>query len=416
VKRDLPPMRPRVVTSTRAAARFFYLVDAIGKHLDPTQKQLDALESAYLSTASFLSEWPEFKDLLVQIHPHGSRELGTLVRPLDDSREGFDIDLVARLHEFAMRKYGGENGATLLLNHLHVALERYATVHGLRVTRWERCVTLEYAGGMCADIAPVIDEPLIAVPFGDTHGRIPDRKLRLYDGTNPRGYVRMFNEIAAIQPVLTQREAFAKALDSATRAEIAPLSNPDEVFDRLLCRLIQLMKLNRNVAFGAAGKDLAPSSAFITSVASASYAVRAPQPHEGPLDLMLDILQTMTGCFERVSQANATEYWYLRNRTAPSDNLAASMNTPQKQAAFDWWHNRLMNQLTDLLAAIDGYAGMDVIAEKVKVAFGPRAARALQQDQSQAREARRGLGQVALVTATAMPKQVHAKPHSFFGA
>lgn len=410
-------MRPRSVTSTRAAARFFYLVDAIGKRLDPTQKQLDALQSAYTSTAVFLQQWPDFKDLLTQIHPHGSRELGTLVRPLDDSREGFDIDLVARLHEFAMRKYGGDNGAALLLNHLYVALERYATIHGLKVTRWERCVTLEYAGGMCADIAPVIDEPLIAVPFGDTHGRIPDRKLRLYDGTNPRGYVRLFNQIAAIKPVFTQRVAFAKALDSATRAEIAPLSNPDEVFDRVLCRLIQLLKLSRNVSFGKANAegDVAPSSTFINSLAAEAYAVEAPQAHESPLELLLDILQAMRYGFQRTPRADGSEYWYLRNPTAPSDNLAASMNTPQRQAAFDWWQARVAEQIAEILDAIEGYAGMDVIIEKVRAAFGPRAAAALQQDQAESRANQRELGKVALVTATAVPQVVHSRSHTFFG-
>lgn len=408
---------PRVRTSTRSAARFFYLVDEIGKRLDPTQGQLDALQSSYLSTAEFLSNWPEFKGLLVQIHPHGSRQLGTLVRPLDDSREGFDIDLVARLNEFALQKYGGEHGPALLLNHLHVALERYAIAHNLRLTRWERCSTLEYKGGMCADIAPVIDDPLIAVPYGDTHSRIPDRKLRLYDATNPRGYTKLFDEIAAIKPLFTLREAFAKALDSATRAEIAPLSNPDEVFDRLLCRLIQLLKLSRNVTFGAAtaGEDVSPSSTFITSLASAAYAVQAPLPHDSPLELLLDIVQTMPSYIQRVPQAGGTEYWYLRNPTAPQDNLAASMSTPQRQAAFDWWHARVMNQIGDILAAIEGYAGMDVLLAKVEAAFGPRASSAVQQEQAQARAERRALGQVALVTAVATPIQVQAKQHNFFG-
>lgn len=109
---------------------------------------------------------------------------------VDESREGFDIDLIARLHQFAMRKYGGLTGPTLLLNDLFAALERYAKAHGLRIHRWERCVTLEYAGGMFADIAPVIDDLSLLGVYGDTLGRIPDRRLHLYDPTNPRGYAK----------------------------------------------------------------------------------------------------------------------------------------------------------------------------------------------------------------------------------
>jgi hypothetical protein len=41
-------------------------------------------------------------------------------------------------------------------------------------------------------------------------------------------------------------------MDSVTRAEVTPLPDAQEVFDRLLCRLVQLLKLHRNVAFGVA--------------------------------------------------------------------------------------------------------------------------------------------------------------------
>ena len=40
----------------------------------------------------------------------------------------------------------------VMLSDLFAALERYAKAHGLRIHRWERCVTLEYAGSMFADI------------------------------------------------------------------------------------------------------------------------------------------------------------------------------------------------------------------------------------------------------------------------
>lgn len=68
--------RPRI--SMRSSARFFHLVDAIARAHEPTETQLTALESSYNSTGDFLSSCPEFRGLLVQIHAHGSRQLGTL--------------------------------------------------------------------------------------------------------------------------------------------------------------------------------------------------------------------------------------------------------------------------------------------------------------------------------------------------
>jgi len=131
-----------------ASARFTYLAEAIGRAFEPTQTQLDDLERAYNATGDYLSECPEFDGLLTHVHAQGSRPLGTIVRPMDPEREGFDIDLVARLARAALTRYGGDTGAALLLQHLFTALNRYAQRHDLGIERWDRCVTLVYAGGM----------------------------------------------------------------------------------------------------------------------------------------------------------------------------------------------------------------------------------------------------------------------------
>ena len=414
---DSYPPIPKRRASHRSSARFFYLIDAIGRLHEPTPTQLEALESSYRSTGEFLSECPEFRGLLHEIHAHGSRQLGTLVRPMDESREGFDIDLIARLHQLAIRKYGGATGPTLLLNDLFAALERYAKAHGLRIHRWERCVTLEYAGGMFADIAPVIDDPSLVGIYGDTLGRIPDRKLHLYDPTNPRGYARGFDRAAAISPNFTSSLEFAKALNAETRADVAPLPAAEEVFNRLLSRLVQLLKLHRNVSFGvaASGDDLSPSSIFVTTLAAAAYTVQAPRPHDSPLELLLDIVDTLPDHFERSPQSDGSELWFLANPSAPGENLAAEMNTPDRQAAFDWWHRRAKAHLTEVMDAIEGNAGMDVLLATLERAFGRRAARAIRDDQAQRRQGNRQIGRVALISAATAPIAATARAHTFFG-
>ena len=403
--------------SARSSARFFYLVDAIGRLFEPTQTQLDALDSSYRSTGEFLSTCPEFDGLLHEIHAHGSRQLGTLVRPIEESREGFDVDLIARLHQVAMRKYGATDGPTRLLNDLFSALERYAKAHGLRIHRWERCVTLEYAGGMFADIAPVIDEPSLIGPFGSTQGRIPDRKLHRYDLTNPRGYASAYDRAAAVSPNFTSYHEFSEALKAEARADVAPLPVPQEVFDRLLSRLVQLLKLHRNVAFGAAveGPDLSPSSVFLTTLAGAAYAIQAPRPHDSPLDLLLDIVDTLPDHFERTQHPNGSEIWNLPNPAAPAENLASAMNTPQRQAAFRGWHRRVSDDVTAIVKAIEESAGMDTLLARLEKAFGPRAARAIRDDQAQHRLGNRQAGHVALIPAIGAPVSAIARPHHFFG-
>lgn len=408
------PQRPR--SSLRASARFFYLVDIIARANEPTDTQLAALERSYNSTGEFLSACPEFRGDLIQIHAHGSRQLGTIVRPRDGSREGFDIDLIARLTSGARHKYDGEHGPALLLDRLHGALFRYADAHGLRLRRWERCATLEYAGGMCADIAPVIDSPLLAAPFGETHGLIPDRELRLFDSTNPRGYAKHFDHAAAISPNFTA--ALTLTMDSAVRADVTPLPDAQEVFDRLLCRLVQLLKLHRNVAFGVAqgGQDMAPSSVFLTTLAAMAYEVEAPQPHESPLELLLDIVEQMPLHFKRIPRPDGFEEWVLPNPSAPRDNLAASMNSPARQEAFFFWHRRLIGDLKRILHAIENHEGMDVLLKALEGSFGPRCTNAIQQDQSQNRQSSRTAGRVTLISSAAVvPVSVAARPHTYFG-
>jgi hypothetical protein len=336
---------------------------------------------------------------------------------MDESREGFDNDLIARLHQGAWGKYGDEKGPTRLLDDLHVVLARYAKAHGLRIQRWERCVTLEYAGGMLADIAPVINTPSQLGLYGSTLCRIPDREQQRYELTNPRGYAMGFDKIAAISPVFTALLDATKSFSMENRADVVPLRDSDEVFGRLLSRLVQLLKLHRNVAFGlapAGTNDLAPSSIFVTTLAAAAYAVLAPKPHNSPLELLLEIVETLPDYFQRTKLPSGQEYWTLDNPSAPGENLASSMNTPEKQAAFRSWHALVKEQLTEIVDAIEANAGMDVLLTKLEAAFGKRAARAIRDEEAQQRRSSLSIGKVALASAGATVTTT-ARAHTFFG-
>lgn len=403
--------------SSRASSRFFHLVDAIALAHEPTSTQLEKLDSAYQSTGKFLSECPEFGADLEQIHAHGSRQLGTIVRPRDTARQGFDIDLIARLSERSYQRYADPSGPTRLLDRLYHALRTYAQRHGLGITRWERCVTLEYADNMSADIAPVIDAPWLPdAVYGHTHGVIPDRALRSFNSTNPRGYAKYFDGIAAISPMFVSMESLA-AMDSRHRAEVVPLPE-QEVFGRLLCRLVQLLKLHRNVAFGAVqkGVDLAPSSVFITTLAAMAYELEAPKPHASPLSLLLDVVDRMPSLFQRYTLSNDSQEWVLSNPCAPQDNLAEGMNAPGKQEAFFQWHQRLIGDLTGILSAIENRQGADTLHRLVESTFGARSATAIHELQHRQKQTDLSASKVLLVGAGAGGSTtVAARSHTFFG-
>jgi hypothetical protein len=396
--RDPLPQPKSRKLAPASSIKFFGLADAIAKHHEPTPTQLAALERSYQAVGQYVIDSDEFSSLAIRAHAQGSRAIGTIIRPL--WADAFDIDLVIRLHRSALQTYGDPDGPVRLINDLYAVLKRYAEVHSLGIKKWERCITLKYADEMCVDVAPIIDEPSMVALFGDTHAKIPDRELKRYEPSNPEGLASSFNKTAKISPVFTAMETLhSYAMDSA-RGELQPLPDANEVMSRLLCRLIQLMKIHRDKTFGAPtlDHDFAPKSIFITTLAAAAYEVRAQIAHESPLDLFLD-----------------SEYWSLHNLTAPGDNLASGMNSDANQQAFFLWHARLVRDLTQLLECIEHRAGTDELIKLVKEIFGDRAARAVVELDAPRPLDRPGQRLVMLGTAAAATISMPARAHTFFG-
>lgn len=399
--------------SPTAESFFLRLVEDVGRSLEPTDSQLATLERSYRSTSEFLVECPELKGHLEEIHPQGSRQLGTMTRPLR-RKEGFDIDLVARMNRSAWTVYSGAGGANTLMNQLHTALTRYADQHGLQLHRWPRCATLEYADGMCADIAPIIEFPHSAALHGEHHGMIPDRELRSFHPTNPKGFSRLFSDIASITPIF-RGIALDSIVETMRKADITPLPDTD-VFGRLLCRLIQMMKLHRDALFGDESvQHLRPSSILITSLAASSYKLRAQIPHFDQLDLLLDIIRTMPTLITTRSAGYGQIEWTVDNPTAPGDNLASSVDSPQKQQAFSQWHNKLLEDVLGVVDTVESRAGLDQVANQVSSAFGEKAGAALRQAQLARQSQQRSVGKIASITGAGIFLPMTAQGHTFFG-
>ena len=417
MNRDKNILRPVRNVTAAASASFTYLAEAIGRALEPTPTQLEELERAYTATGEYLVDCPELGRLVTQVHAQGSRPMGTIVRPMDAKREGFDIDLVVRLARGASARYGGLQGPALLLEHLFIALTRYAERHGLAIERWERCVTLVYAGGMRADFAPVIDDPLHSLRHGEHHGRIPDRERKNYLSTNPRGVCLGFSEAASVKAVFRHSEALVANFAEARKADVEPLPEASEVFARLLSRYVQLGKAHRNTAFAdiKGGSDLAPTSVFLTGLFAKAYVVLAPQLHDGPLDLFFDIVELLPTMFEREMLQGDREHWTLWNLYAQEDNLASSMNTLEHQQAFVQWHAKFVADIEALLDAVDGNQGLDAVTKAVEQAFGPRATQAVLQHSARRRDGYRTLQRAGFVVAGTLPVVTTARAHTYFG-
>jgi hypothetical protein len=402
----LPPGRLK-----RSARRqTFGVLDAIARSHEPTRAMLDQLESAYRSTGQFLAESPEFRDVLDEVHPQGSRAIGTTIRLT--AHVEFDIDLVARMRAAAWQEYGRAGGQSKLLDHLNGALGRYGRIHELEVKRRCRCVSLLYSNDMHADITPVIDSPLYGPQFGETHGLVPDRELQRYMGTNPLGYRRWFDQIAKQYPILIAQ----LTLDSAEirAADVVPLPEANEVFDRLLCRMIQVAKIHRNQWF-LDKVDWAPTSIFLTTLIAKQYLALSRSPHVDELDLFNAVISSLPMAFEIRYLAGGTQEWWLLNPTTQNENVACRMNTPERQTGFRAW---LAAFTADLVALAEGFEyghGNDQTLAHVQKAYGKRSAIGLRSEIVQKALSNRAARTVAVVGVASIPAVATSRPHTFHG-
>jgi hypothetical protein len=373
-----------------------------------TETERERLKSSYESIGGFLGDHSFFGDLTVEVHPQGSMAIGTTTKP--EGKAEFDVDLVARLSPIAQRQ-----SPVHLLEQMDAAMEEYAEQHDLTVEPKRRCTQVQYANSMHTDVTPVIDWPSHLEAYGEVAGLVPDRDRGEHLGTNPRGYVRFFNDAATLIPrfsLMESRQALAKA-------EVIPLPNPS-AWARPLARYVQLFKIHRNNLF-AACPELAPTSTFITTQVVLAYIelVRPGIAFPSPVHLLLAIFQKMPGYVE-VSYLEGREHWALANPTHRKENLADRMNSGGRQDAYRQWRQKFAQDIAALSEMyLPNGAGLRAIADAVEGGFGTRASRALTDSYAAGTASQRasGVSRILVPAAggAASAFAIPSRAHSFYG-
>lgn len=368
----------------------------------------ERLMSSYESIGEFLGEHAFFGGLTVEVHPQGSMAIGTTTKP--EGKAEFDVDLVARLTSSAQRQR-----AVYLLEELDDAMGEYAERHGLKVEPKRRCTQVQYANAMHTDVTPVIDWPSHLEDFGDVAGLVPDRERGEHLGTNPRGYVRFFNEAATQVPIFTITQT-RMALD---KADVLPLPGPS-AWAKPLARYVQLFKIHRNILF-AAHPELAPTSTFITTQVALAYAdlVRPGVAFQSPVHLLLAIFAKMPE-YVSVGYRDGREHWVLCNPTHRKENLADRMNSGDRQDAYRQWRARFAQDIASLSEMyLPHGAGLKAIATSVQNSFGARASKALTDSYAAGATRERNAGVTRIFVpasasaATVLP--IASRAHTFYG-
>jgi len=223
--------------------------------LDNTRKA--RMESAYAALSQIIHEDQGFfKDLQIDIYAQGSVPIGTTVKPFRGDE--FDLDIVIHIKS-PYHLYTPAQIYDALLKKLEND-GRYSHM----VEKKRRCVRLNYEGDFHMDILP----GCIIIITDEYNLKVPDRELREWTNTNPKGYIEWFLNISnqANGPVL---EGYYKNL-MQLRAEIQDLPEDNFYKKKPLQRGVQLIKRYRDIYFEQI-PDFATSSIILTTLAANFY-------------------------------------------------------------------------------------------------------------------------------------------------
>jgi hypothetical protein len=225
-----------------------------------------------------------------------------------------------------------------------------------------RCWRLNYANEFHLDITPSIPNPGCRLG-GEL---VPDKTLKEWKASNPKGYKRLFAQRAKLVPVVRFRKAIT--LDSA-RASVEPYPDAGG-FKGILRRTVQIAKRHRDITF-IDDAELAPLSVIITTLASRSYEwCVTNHEYDNELDLLFDVVRHIPDTIE-MRRVDGRDQWFIWNETTTGENFAEKWNRrPERAEAFFTWHARFCSDLVELAAV----RGLDRLGVILKSLFGSRPA------------------------------------------
>lgn len=387
------------------------IVEELTKNLDISDSMFKDAESKYLAVAKYLGE---STNLLLQdaiIYPQGSINLRTVVKPID--KEEFDIDLVIHLPNVTK-----EHNSNNILKLIGDRLKDEKSIYKDKVIPLKRGWRINYATAFHLDITPAIDNAFVDAEefhYTDTAELVPDKELKLWKDSNPRGFAKWFSEIAVKMPIFVIRTI--KSFDSSvTLNSIMESYTIEDIPDNneykgLLRRAVQLLKKHRDYYFNTRNTkyvDFKPISIVITTLSAKSYRMIIDEGREYscPFEMLKDIVRNMHN-FIKIGN----EYKIV-NPTNENENFAEKWNKDIKYVeAFATWQKAAYDELVELQQEI----GIHKIGNVLEKSYGKDSAeitmRALAETVNKDRK--HNILTPTIITSTATTSTV--KANTFFG-
>lgn len=372
------------------------VLELLCRELELTPTQYEDATAKYGAVGRWLNDGLLLARLGPEVFAQGSIRLGTTVRPL--GRDEFDVDLVCWL-------VGGHDGfePSLVMGLVGDRLREHGTYRDMLEPK-NRCWRLNYAGEFHMDITPAVANS------NCSNGGlvVPDRELRHWSPTNPKGYADWFDGQAAAQP------AIEKGLREGVRAGVEPL--PDQIpFKNVLVRAVQLFKRHRDVWFQGRDSGTAPISIIVTTLAARAYArAVASRVYRSEFDLLLEVIHSMPHHVE-IRNIDGRRKFFVWNPTTDGENFAEKWNQhPERADAFFAWSGAALDDFRRLSEA----SGMETIRKHIAGRFGERESGRAIQSVASAVTAARESGHLRVATGVGLTTGtlgVGVRAHTFYG-
>ena len=216
--------------------------------LDKTRRE--KIESSYQAIQEVLENDPKyFYSKKFEIYPQGSVRIGTTVKPL--AKNEFDLDIVLHIRDNVYE----QTNPMIVFNELKRVLSENGN-YKEKVKPKTRCVRLDYAGDYHMDILPGCQHSI----NNEDKIVIPDRELKEWLISNPRGYAKWFmSKAESVRQSLLEKAYAAEEIPSDDFAAKKPLQ-----------RAVQIIKRYRDLFFEKE-PDYATPSIVLTTLAGELY-------------------------------------------------------------------------------------------------------------------------------------------------
>jgi len=328
----------------------YSILDDICRDLEPTATQMNAAQTSYETVGDWLSASSNPLLRRIDVYAHGSAGLGTTTKPIE--QEDFDVDVICLVLEFSADRPAAELkrivGDRLREN------ARYASM----LEEKKRCWRLNYARDFHLDVSPTI----INVNCPNGGELVPDKSLREFKPTNPKGYRKLFEQRGSLLPRLKVQMTITS--DQRANVEPFPVHGPTK---GILCRIVQLLKRHRDIYFLKIQEDVAPISIIITTLAAQSYEYCVNTfSFDTELDVVIATIRMMQHFIDR-PLVKGRRMYVVANETTVGENFAERWNTePARVEAFYNWHAKALADFENL-AEIDG---IDRITKNLVDSYG----------------------------------------------